>query len=322
MSTAPPWPLACLVDSLTELGDFAGADEALGQVATDKTGPPEMLAWAFVVEARGRLRVAQGRIGEGIADLLEAGRRWERLCCNNAGVVRWREGAALALAQMGETEEARHLAAEQLELAQATGLPQVLGTATRVAGAVAPRADRLPLLRKAVNLLEQSPARLELARALVEWGAAIRRDGHPVDARDPLRRGLQLAHHAGAAPLAQRARDELVAAGGRPRRPVFTGIEALTASELRVARLAAEGRTNRETAERLFVTQRTVETHLGHVFQKLSIRGRNELPRELAAPHSQVLPFRPGVPIKLVRHGQAPNLREGVAEVSGQHENR
>ena len=173
-----------------------------------------------------------------------------------------------------------------------------------------------------MNLLEQSPARLELARALVEWGAAIRRDGHPVDARDPLRRGLQLAHHAGAAPLAQRARDELVAAGGRPRRPVFTGIEALTASELRVARLAAEGRTNRETAERLFVTQRTVETHLGHVFQKLSIRGRSELPRELAAAHSQVLPLRPAVPIKLVRHGQAPNLREGVDEVSGQHENR
>ena len=65
-----PWPLACLVDSLTELGDFTGADEALGRVATDKTGPPEMLAWAFVVEARGRLRVAQGRVGEGIADLL------------------------------------------------------------------------------------------------------------------------------------------------------------------------------------------------------------------------------------------------------------
>ena len=317
-----PWPLACLVDSLTELGDFNGADEALGRVTTHKTEPPEMLAWAFVVEARGRLRVAQGRLGDGIADLLESGRRWERLCCNNAGVVRWRENAALALAQVGEKQRARHLAAEQLELAQATGLPHVLGTATRVAGAVAPRANRRPLLQKAVNLLEQSPARLEFARALVEWGAAIRREGHPVEARDPLRRGLQIAHHAGAAPLAQRARDELIAAGGRPRRPVFTGIEALTPSELRVARFAAEGRTNRETAERLFVTQRTVETHLRHVFQKLSIRGRHELPPELAAPHSQVLPIRPGVPTKPVRQGQAPSVREGSAEVSHQHENR
>jgi DNA-binding CsgD family transcriptional regulator len=86
---------------------------------------------------------------------------------------------------------------------------------------------------------------------------------------------------------------------------VFTGIEALTASELRVARLAAEGRTNRETAEKLFVTQRTVETHLGHIFQKLNIRSRNELPRELAAPHTQVLPLRPGVPIRLVQQGRA-----------------
>lgn len=74
-----------------------------------------------------------------------------------------------------------------------------------------------------------------------------------------------------------------MAAGGRPRRPVFTGVEALTAGELRVARLAAEGRTNRETAEQLFITQRTVETHLGHVFQKLGIRGRDELPGALVA---------------------------------------
>ena len=74
----------------------------------------------------------------------------------------------------------------------------------------------------------------------------------------------------------------MVAAGGRPRRPTFTGVEALTASELRVARLAAEGATNREIAQRLFVTQKTVETHLRHVFQKLSVHGRDELPRKLA----------------------------------------
>lgn len=282
----PPWPLACLVDSLTELGDFTGAEEALAKMSTFTTRQPEMLAWAFVVEARGRLRVAQGRTREGIADLLDAGVRWDRLGCLGAGIVRWRADAALALAQIGERDEARRLAAEQLELARATGLPRALGAATRVAGVVAPRAERLPLLCTAVSLLEQSPARLDLARALVDLGAAIRRDGRAVQARDPLRRGLELAHRAGAAPLSRQARDELVAAGGRPRRPVFTGIEALTASEIRVARLAAEGRTNRETAERLFVTQRTVETHLAHVFQKLSIKGRDELPRDLAAPRS------------------------------------
>jgi DNA-binding CsgD family transcriptional regulator len=280
----PPWPLACLVESLTELGDFTGAEEALAKMSTFNPRQPDMLAWAFVIEARGRLRVAQGNTREGIADLLEAGRRWDRLRCFSAGIVRWRGDAAVALAQIGEKDEARRLAAEQLELAKVTGLARVIGSATLVAGVVAPRGHRLSLLGRAVGLLEQSPARLELSRALVECGAAIRRDGRAAQARDPLRRGLELAHRAGAAPLAQRARDELVAAGGRPRRPVFTGIEALTASEFRVARLAAEGRTNRETAERLFVTQRTVETHLAHVFQKLSIKGRDELPRELAAP--------------------------------------
>ena len=245
----PPWPLAFLVDALTELGDFAGADEALTRVPVSRTGPPEMLAWAFAVEARGRLRLAQGDLRAGLADLLEAGRRWELLCCRSAVVERWREDAAPALAQVGEKRQARRLAAEQLELAAATGLPRALGTATRVAGQLASRADRLPLLGTAVSLLEHTPARLEYARALIAWGAAIRRDGGAVQARDPLRQGLELAHRAGAAPLAQRARDELVAAGGRPRKPVFSGIEALTASEIRVARLVAQGRTNRDTAE-------------------------------------------------------------------------
>ncbi len=278
----PPWPLACLVDTLTELGDFVGAEKGLARLSARGADEPEMLAWAFLTEARGRLRVAQGRTDAGVADLLDAGRRWDRLCCTGSAVPRWREDAASALAQLGERDAAGRVAAEQLELARAGGLPRALGAATRVAGVVAPTAGRLPLLHEAVELLEQTPARLDLARALVDLGAAIRRDGRAGQAREPLRRGLELAHRACATPLAQRARDELVAAGGRPRRAVFTGVDALTASEMRVARLAADGCSNRETAERLFVTQRTVETHLGHIFQKLSIRGRDELPRELA----------------------------------------
>jgi DNA-binding CsgD family transcriptional regulator len=74
----------------------------------------------------------------------------------------------------------------------------------------------------------------------------------------------------------------LVAAGGRPRRAVFSGVESLTASELRVARLAVEGARNREIAQRLFVTQKTVETHLRHVFQKLGVHGRDELRHAVA----------------------------------------
>ena len=281
--SGPTWPLAFLVDALTELGDFTGADQALAAAGALGGGLPQLLAWAFVLEARGRLRVAQGRPHDGLGDLREAGECWKRLECDRASASRWREDAAVVLAQLGEPDEARRLAAEQLELARATALPRALGAATRVAGAVALRTDGIPLLREAVELLSDTPARLELARALVELGAALRRDGHRVEARDHLRRGLELAHRAAARPLAARAREELLAAGGRPRKSIFTGIEALTASELRVARLAAEGRTNRQIAENLFVTQRTVETHLRHAFQKLDVAKRDELPHELTA---------------------------------------
>jgi ATP/maltotriose-dependent transcriptional regulator MalT len=281
--SGPLLALAFLLDALTELGDFRGADEALARVDTPDGEPPELVAWAFVLEARGRLRIAQGRLREGLVELSEAGERWQRLSCPCPST--WREDAALALAGLGEHDEARRLAAKQLELAQANGLPLRLGTATRVAGAVAPRAHRIPLLHEAVDLLGQTGARLELAKAQLELGAALRRNGHRVDACDHLRQALELAHRAAATRLAARAREELLAAGGRPRKPVFTGLEALTASELRVARLAAKGLTNREIAESLFVTQRTVETHLRHAFQKLDISRREDLPAELAVPN-------------------------------------
>jgi DNA-binding CsgD family transcriptional regulator/DNA-binding transcriptional ArsR family regulator len=288
VDTGPPHPLAFLLDALTEQGNLEGANEALGRLDAELLErPPELLGWALVLEARGRLRLAEDRLRDGIDDLFEAGRRWERLQIHAPGAARWREDAALGLARLGDLADARGLADEHLARARRTGLPRLVGSATRVVGTVSPRGDGIPLLRHAIECLERAPAPLELARARVELGSALRREGHRVEAREHLRRGLEAAHRAGAAPLAARARAELVAAGSRPRRPVFTGVDALTATELRVAGLAAEGRTNREIAQRLFVTQRTVETHLRHVFQKLDIRGRDELPRELAPAAAQ-----------------------------------
>jgi DNA-binding CsgD family transcriptional regulator len=123
---------------------------------------------------------------------------------------------------------------------------------------------------------------LEHARSLVELGAAIRRAGRRADAREPLAAGMELAHRCAAEPLARRAREELVATGARPRRMLRTGVDALTASELRVARMAAAGMTNREIAQALFVTLRTVQTHLTHAYAKLDIASREELPAALA----------------------------------------
>ena len=162
------------------------------------------------------------------------------------------------------------------------GAPRALGIALRAAGLARGGREGLALLRESVAALDGSPGLLERARSLAEFGAALRRSGERAAARDPLARALELAARCGARPLAARARDELKAAGARPRRPWRTGVEALTPSELRVARLAAEGQTNRQIACELYVTLKAVEGHLAHVYAKLGIEGRGQLAHALA----------------------------------------
>jgi DNA-binding CsgD family transcriptional regulator len=139
------------------------------------------------------------------------------------------------------------------------------------------------VLTEAAEVLDRSPSALERAHALVELGAARRRAGQRPAAEPPLRRGLQLADRIGAAPLIQAARRELHALGLRPRRPAVTGPGSLTPTERRVAELASSGLTNRQTAEALFVTVKTVETHLARVYGKLGISTRAELTRVIGA---------------------------------------
>jgi DNA-binding NarL/FixJ family response regulator len=138
-------------------------------------------------------------------------------------------------------------------------------------------------LAASVDVLRDSGARLQLARSLVELGSALRRSGQRLDARQPLREGLEVAAKCGADVLAARAHDELVAAGARPRRDPIESRSTLTASELRVARMAAEGLTNREIAQALFLTEKTIEVHLTRAYRKLEIRSRSQLARALPA---------------------------------------
>lgn len=133
------------------------------------------------------------------------------------------------------------------------------------------------VLRAAAQALAGAEARLEHARALCELGAALRRANHRTDARAPLREALDLAHRCRAGAVAERAHTELLATGARPRRVVLSGVESLTPSERRVAQMAAEGLTNPQIAQALFVSTRTVEGHLTHVFRKLDVTARTEL---------------------------------------------
>jgi DNA-binding NarL/FixJ family response regulator len=112
-------------------------------------------------------------------------------------------------------------------------------------------------------------------------GAATRRAGRRAEAREPLREALEQARACGADAVAARAHEELVAAGARPRRDPTESRSTLTASEVRVARMAADGMTNREIAQALFLTENTIETHLRSVFRKLEIRSRSQLARAL-----------------------------------------
>ena len=141
----------------------------------------------------------------------------------------------------------------------------------------------LALLGEAVAVLERSQAPVELARALTDHGAALRRAGQRTKARAQLERGLDLAHHWGARRIAGQARAELIAAGAKPRRDAITGRDALTASELRVARLAAAGKSNREIAQELFITTKTASAHLSRAYRKLDVTRRSQLAEALVS---------------------------------------
>jgi DNA-binding NarL/FixJ family response regulator len=189
----------------------------------------------------------------------------------------WRSEAAVAAAALGDSARARDLATDELALARASGGPRAVGVALRAAGLVHEGDAGVELLEEAARILATSAATLEQARTLVDLGSALRHHGRRADAREPLREGLDTAVRCGAEVLAERAREELLATGARPRRERLTGPEALTPSELRVARLAAHGQSNPEIAQALFLTRRTVETHLTHTYQKLGISSREGL---------------------------------------------
>jgi DNA-binding CsgD family transcriptional regulator len=236
----------------------------------------------LIRHARGCLSAAAGDHHAAVRDLLEAGEHAQRWSIPNPAILPWRSDAALSLAAIGEQDRAGQLAATEVTLAREWGAGRALGIALRAAGLVGPHEHGIELLAEAVTVLRASPAPLELGRALVDLGSAQRRSGARIKARDTLREGLDLAYRQGGLRLAEQARRELVIAGGKPRRDAIRGRDALTPSELRVAELAAAGQTNRQIAQALFITQRTVENHLTSSYAKLGIGSRSDLAGSLA----------------------------------------
>jgi DNA-binding CsgD family transcriptional regulator len=262
---------------------------ARGQLAeaAGLAGDPEELASSSLtwdrnnLYAAGLLAAAGGRPHDAVRLLLRCGELHEQHGMVNPAFSAWRSAAGLALAQLGERARAGELAAEELALARRFGAARSIGVALRAAGVVAGGAEGIALLEGSVATLRGSPAVLERAEALVALGAALRRGGRRAAARPVLAEGLELALRCGATPLAARAREELVAAGSRPRAALRQGADALTPSERRVAAMAARGLSNPEIAQRLFVTRATVESHLHAAYRKLGIGSRDQLPAAL-----------------------------------------
>jgi DNA-binding CsgD family transcriptional regulator/Flp pilus assembly protein TadD len=274
--------LGVLVDAHRERGDVDAAEAAVAKAGLDDE-IPDTFIHNFALRPRAEMRIAAGRVEAGIADLDELGRRLAARGQDNPALHPWRSALAGALLRAGKAERARALAVQELELARPWGADRAIGIALRAVGLCEAADGDIAHLHESADVLAGTGARLEYARSLVELGAAIRRRGRRAQAREPLREGMELAHHCGAAPLVEQARGEVLATGARPRRIVRTGVAALTPSELRVAHMAAEGMTNREIAQALFVTQRTVEGHLTHAFQKLDVTSRGHLADRLAA---------------------------------------
>ncbi|HEX2031807.1 MAG TPA: AAA family ATPase [Actinomycetota bacterium] len=265
-----------LAEALVERGDVEGAEEVLREAASTpdfENNPAAFIALA----ARGRWFMAVGRTVEALEDLSRTARLGERFDVVTPAVVPWRSLTAVALATRGAPEEARQLVAEELALARAFGAPRPIGIALRAQGLVERGEEGLALLRESVSALEGSGADLEHARSLTDLGAALRRANRRSEAREPLRRGAEMAFRCGATALFERAQAELKATGARPRRVVLHGVDSLTASERRVAAMASGGMTNREIAQALFVSVKTVEKHLGQAYAKLGVSSRAEL---------------------------------------------
>ena len=267
-----PETLAFLALCSLERDDPAGAAALL-----ELPGPSDRWrAQPFFVSylfAAARVRASEGALEEGLELLLECERVVEETNSLNPAVnPPWRSGGRSSRGRLGQPERGPELALRRSNSPARSGrhIRSVWLCAPRASSRGGPTGSTSSPRRRL--LLDRAGASVELARTLTEHGASLRRAGHRREARELLRRGLDLATRCGALAISRRAREELVAAGAKPRRERISGVESLTASELRVAQLAAQGLTNRQIAQDLFITMKTVSAHLGHVVRQAGHR--------------------------------------------------
>ncbi|MFC3453870.1 helix-turn-helix transcriptional regulator [Amycolatopsis speibonae] len=272
-----PVEFAMVTNAAMERGDLEAAAEMLARFDGDHGDGPSMMPTMWLHEPRALIALA---IGNPVLARTQAflQRDEMRAVGVDPPTIPWRVPAVRAALLLGESDHALKLAEEQVNIARKWGTTTEIGAALRLL-AHADGDRRLDLLAESVGVLERSPARLHLARSLIDLGEAMRVARRRADARIPLNRGIELAAECGSVVLRIRAVEALEALGDRPRRMSVADPSSLTASERRVADLAASGQANREIAQDLFVTPKTVENQLKRIYTKLGIAGRRELAR-------------------------------------------
>ena len=272
-----PLSIALVVQSriAAARGQDDGAAAGLAR-AVEIARPPgygSTVIWAHA--ATGFLYLARGRASEAIAELEECGRLSRIAGLEDPTIVPWAPDLVEAYVVAGRAEPAQRVCDELERRAERSGVPLALALSARCRGLTAPDGFDDHFAR-ALDHHERCTAPLDRARTLLAYGSRLHRARRRMEAREQLRQALAEFERLGAVPWAERARAELRAAGGVERRPRGSDDE-LTAQEARIAACVARGSTNREVAEELFLSPKTVEFHLGRVFRKLGIRSRTEL---------------------------------------------
>jgi DNA-binding CsgD family transcriptional regulator len=275
------WCVAHLLDALVARGALDDGEELVGRFGPP-TGADPTLPLALLRTSLAHFHLARGIPTAALRESTAAG-ELVAVTITNPYCCDWRSARALALAGLDRGDEAAATATVELADARTFGVQIAIGASLRTLGLVSGGADGVEMLRAAVATLEGTEGRLDHARALLDLGVALRHQGARAEARDMLRVALDETARIGASGLADRAHQELVAAGARPRRDrrLLSGRESLTAGEDRVALLAAQGLTNREIAQRQFVTVKAVQWHLRNIYRKLDVSSRDDLPSAL-----------------------------------------
>jgi ATP/maltotriose-dependent transcriptional regulator MalT len=279
-----PYNVGFLAHALLEQGESDEAAQVIDQGDFPEQLPVNQVHPIWFRLIRGRVRIETGSPERGVEELLQVGETARLFFFDNPSGMPWRSWAAEGLRLLDRNDDARALAEEELALARRWGDPYAIGASLRVLGLVEGGEAGIGLLGEAVEVLAGSKARLEHAHALVDLGAAFRRANQRTEARERLREGVDLARAVGALALAERANEEIAATGARRRTVPRTGLDALTTTERRVGQLAADGMSNKEIAQTLFVTIKTVELHLSSAYRKLEISSRAQLDNALLLP--------------------------------------